>query len=133
MIQFLFDTDICVQLLRGKEPGLFARLRKLKVDVVAISTITLAELQFGVARSARPDHHATLLAQFLAPLAIVPFDAMAAQAYGAMRTTVERNGCPIGPLDTLIAAHALSIPCTLVTRNQREFRRVEGLHLETWQ
>ena len=132
MIRFLFDTDICVHLLRGRAPQLYRRLRRHKVDEVAISSITLAELQYGVAKSARPGRHEALLAQFLAPLAIAPFDAGAAEAYGKVRTALERQGVPIGPLDTLIAAHALALHCTLVTCNEREFRRVEGLAVENW-
>lgn len=132
MIRFLLDTDICVQLLRGQAPQLYKRLRRLKVDEVAISSITLGELQYGLAKSARPAHHEALLAQFLAPLAIAIFDARAAEVYGKVRTALERQGNPIGPLDTLIAAHALSLGCTLVTCNEREFRRVEGLVVENW-
>lgn len=128
----MLDTDICVQLLRGQAPRLLRRLRRRKVDEAAISSITLAELQYGAAKSARPGHHAMLLAQFLAPLAIAPFDGVAAEVYGKVRTALERQGVPIGPLDTLIAAHALSLDGTLVTRNEREFRRVEGLRVENW-
>lgn len=99
---------------------------------MAISSITLAELQYGVARSARPAHHEALLAQFLAPLAIAPFDGAAAEVYGRVRADLERQGTPIGPLDTLIAAHALSLQSTLLTRNEREFRRVAGLTVRNW-
>ena len=132
MIRFMLDTDVCVQLLRGQVPHLYKRLRRHKIDDVAISTITLAELQYGVAKSARPSHHEALLAQFLAPLAIAPFGPAAAEVYGKVRTALERQGNPSGPLGTLIAAHALSLGSTMVTCNEREFRRVEGLTVENW-
>lgn len=132
MKQYMLDTDICIELIRGRAPAVFERLKEHAVDAVAISSITLAELQYGVARSARPQKHALLLAQFCAPLAILSFDHQAAEAYGTLRTALEKAGTPIGPLDTLIAAHALSLSSTLVTNNQREYRRVSGLHVENW-
>jgi len=109
-----------------------ARMRSLEVDEAAISSITMAELQYGVAKSANPAKHEALLAQFCAPLDIVPFDAQAAETYGRIRAAIERMGTPIGPLDTLIASHAIALDVTLVTNNDREFRRVAGLRVEKW-
>lgn len=128
----MLDTDTCVALLRGKAARAFQRLRRYKVDDVAISSITLAELRYGAARSARPTYHDDLIAKFCAPLAIVPFDDAAAATYGTVRATLERAGKPIGPLDTLIASHALAIGAILVSSNEREFRRVRGLTVENW-
>ena len=132
MTRFLLDTDVCVELLRGRAPHLFERLRRFEIDEIAISSITLAELQYGVAKSARPARHELLLAEFCAPLAILPFDSIAAETYGRVRAGLERAGTPIGPLDTLIAAHAISLRLTLVTNNEREFRQVAGLLVENW-
>lgn len=132
MTRFMLDTDICVELLRGRAPGVFDRMRQCDVDAVAISTITLAELYYGVRKSARPAHHEALLVGICAPLAILPFDAPAAETYGRVRAVLEKDGTPIGPLDTLIAAHALSQGLTLITRNDREFRRVSNLPVENW-
>jgi len=128
----MLDTDACIALLRGRAPRLFQRMRSLDIDEVAISGITLAELQYGVAKSGDPAEHAASLAKFCAPLAILPFDSAAAETYGRVRARLERQGRPIGPLDTLIASHALSLGLTLVTGNQREFSRVTGLHVENW-
>jgi tRNA(fMet)-specific endonuclease VapC len=128
----MLDTNICVELIRGRAGRVFQRLRRHRVDEVAISSITLAELQYGVAKSARPEHHALLLAEFCAPLSIPPFDDRATEIYGQTRAALEREGTPIGPLDTLIAAHALSLGATLITNNEREFRRVPGLAVENW-
>jgi tRNA(fMet)-specific endonuclease VapC len=132
MTRFLLDTCACIDLLRGRSPDVFRRLRRCDVDEVGLSSVTLAELLYGAARSARPAHHADIVARFCAPLAILPFDDHATGAYGAVRAELERRGTPIGPLDTFIAAHALSLGLTVVTGNDREFRRVEGLRVENW-
>jgi len=128
----MLDTNVCVELLRGRAPGLFARLRQYQIDEIGISSITLAELRYGAAKSARPARHEVLLAVFCAPLAILPFDHLAAETYGRVRSELERTGTTIGPLDTLIASHALALGVTLVTHNEREFGRVTGLPVENW-
>lgn len=130
MMRFMLDTDICIDLLRGRSPRLFARLREHRPDEISISSITLAELQYGAAKSARPEYHTQLLIKFCAPLAILPFDSQAAEIYGQVRAELERKGTSIGPLDMLIAAHAISRNLTLVTGNEREFRRMGGLNIE---
>jgi len=133
VIRRLLDTSVCIELIRGRSSdALMARLRRLKVGTVGISAITLAELQYGVARSSDPDRNRIALAQFVAPLVVAPFDDPAASAYGRIRAELQRTGRPIGPLDMLIAAHALSLDAALVTGNQREFRRVPGLVVENW-
>ena len=128
----MLDTNVCVELLRGRAAGVFGRLRRRRIDEAGISSITLAELQYGAARSARPAYHQTLLAEFCAPLAILPFDSVAAESCGRLRADLERRRVPIGPLDTLIASHALSLGVTVVTGNVGEFRRVPGLRVENW-
>jgi tRNA(fMet)-specific endonuclease VapC len=132
MIHYLLDTDICIEMIRGKSSVLLAHLRRRKVGSVAISSITLAELQYGVAKSRDPEQNLIALVHFVAPLEVLPFDERAAAGYGKLRADLERSGQPIGPLDTLIAAHALAAKLTLVTNNQREFSRVPGLHVENW-
>ena len=102
------------------------------MDSVCISTITLAELQYGVRKSAQPEKNQLALSQFLIPLEIVGFDLKAAVEYGEIRATLEKDGTPIGPLDTLIAAHAKSLNLILVTNNEKEFKRVAGLEVENW-
>jgi tRNA(fMet)-specific endonuclease VapC len=132
MIHYLLDTDICIEMIRGKSPALLAHLRRRKIGSVAISSITLAELQYGVAKSRDPEQNRIALVHFVAPLEVLPFDERAAAGYGKLRAGLERSGRPIGPLDTLIAAHALAAKLTLVTNNQREFSRVVDLHVENW-
>jgi tRNA(fMet)-specific endonuclease VapC len=131
-MRFMLDTNLCIDLMRGKSRAAFNHLRGLAVDEAGISTITLAELRFGASKSNRPAHHESLIIAFCAPLAIEPFDARAAEVYGRVRAMLEKQGTPIGPLDTLIAAHALSLGATIVTSNVREFDRVSGLLVENW-
>ena len=99
---------------------------------VGISSITLAELQYGIKKSAQPDKNQTALDQFLLPLEIVDFDTDAAIEYGKIRADLEKKGTPIGPLDTLIAAHVKVMGLILVTNNEKEFSRINGLKVENW-
>ncbi len=99
---------------------------------VAISSVTLSELEYGVAKSGRPEQNRDALNDFLVPLEIIPFDAHAAFHYGEIRTFLEKEGMVIGPMDMLIASHARSLAVTLVTNNTEEFERVPGLRVENW-
>lgn len=128
----LLDTSICIFLIRRRPPHMIDRLRVLDIESVGISSITLAELEYGVWRSAQPERNRDALAAFVAPLAVLPFDDAAAARYGAVRAEIEREGQPIGGLDMLIAAHALALGRTLVTNSVWEFRRVRGLAVEDW-
>jgi tRNA(fMet)-specific endonuclease VapC len=131
-MRYLLDTDACIELIRKRSERILARLRRCRIGSVGISSITLAELFYGVARSSNPERNLIALTQFCAPLQVLPFDDRAASVYGRVREALERRGFPIGPLNTLIAAHALSLRSVLVTNNEREFRRVEGLGVENW-
>ena len=128
----MLDTDTCIALIKRRSADLIAKLKKHKPGEVAISSITLAELHFGVSKSAQPEKNRAALDQFLLPLEVLAFDDAAAESYGRVRAALEMEGRPIGPLDTLIAGHALSINGTVVTNNVREFSRVRGLRLENW-
>ena len=132
LIDFLLDTDTCIYLIKRKPPQVISRLRKLPLSTVGISSITLSELEYGVMKSSRPEQNKLALIQFAAPLEILPYDDLAAQQYGVIRSFLEKQGTPIGSLDTLIAAHALALDCTVVTNNQREFTRVPGLKTANW-
>jgi tRNA(fMet)-specific endonuclease VapC len=128
----MLDTNVCIDVIRARSRVLVERIRSHPVDDIAISAITLAELQHGVARSSQPDRNRVAMLEFLVPFAVLPFDDLAARAYGEIRATLEAHGTPIGPMDTLIAAHALSLRLSLVTNNVGEFRRVPGLAVENW-
>ncbi len=129
---WLLDTNICIYLIKKKPEGVLKRLRALDISTVAVSSITVAELQYGVAKSARPEQNALALAALLAPLDVLAFDDSAVATYGTVRAELERSGTPIGSLDSLIAAHALALGRTVVTNNTREFSKVVGLKLENW-
>lgn len=129
---WMLDTDICIALIKRKPREMIGRLKKHKPGDIVISSITLAELCFGASKSKQVEKNRTALDQFLVPLEVVAFDDVAAESYGRIRAALEINGTPIGPLDTLIASHALSINATIVTNNVREFSRVEGLRVENW-
>jgi len=131
-VKYLLDTNICVFVIRRKSAAVLARLEKHTADEIGISTVTLAELRYGADKSQRPAQNHAALDAFLMPLMTVDFDADAAECYGKVRTTLERRGMPIGPLDTMIAAHALCLGIPLVTNNTVEFSRVAGLQLEDW-
>jgi tRNA(fMet)-specific endonuclease VapC len=132
LITYLLDTNICIELIRGNSKKILQHLKKCKVGEIGISSITLAELQYGVAKSSDPSRNKVALVEFCAPLEILSFDDHAAGVYGNIRAKLEKKGLPIGPLDTLIAAHALALDAILVTNNQREFKRVSGLKLDNW-
>ena len=99
---------------------------------IGISSITLSELEYGVAKSVKPQQNKLALTEFLAPIEVLPYDDGAALRYGPLRVHLERQGTPVGSLDLLIAAHALSLECVLVTNNVSEFKRIPGLKVENW-
>lgn len=129
---FLLDTNTCIYLIKKRPPEVLRRFGEHTVGEIALSSVTAAELHFGAHKSQRPAQNLRALEQFLLPLTVVEFGHDAAAAYGRIRTVLEERGTPIGPLDTLIAAHAVSLSLTLVTNNVREFERVPELEVENW-
>lgn len=127
----LLDTNICIYIINTKPPEVLAHFRQYRLGDVGLSSVVAAELAYGVAKSGS-ECNRQALEMFLAPLEIAPFDERAVWTYGVLRAELERQGKPIGSLDTLIAAHALSLNAILVTNNTREFSRVDGLRLENW-
>jgi tRNA(fMet)-specific endonuclease VapC len=127
----LLDTNICIHVINARPPGVLERFRQHRMGEIGLCSVVAAELAYGVAKSGSPRNRQAL-EMFLAPLIILPFDEAALWAYGDLRAELERKGTPIGALDTMIAAHALSQQSTLVTNNTREFARVPGLALENW-
>ena len=129
---FMLDTDICIYIIKRKPLRVLDRLKKAEISEITISSITLSELLFGVSKSSKPEQNLMALTQFVAPLDILPYGDEAAQYYGELRAHLEKQGTPIGSLDMLIAAHALSISGTLITNNEKEFNRVPNLNIENW-
>lgn len=144
---YLLDTDTLIFMIRGlkssnRHQGSRERAQKLvdrcrqtqaNEDTLAVSAITVAELEFGARQSDRPDDELLAMHKVLTPFDRVDFDAIRAPArYGEVRHDLEAAGQPIGAMDLLIAAHALSIQATLVTNNTAHFARVRGLSVENW-
>lgn len=131
---FMLDTNICIYLLNRRTgfEKILARIDGLAYEQVVISSLTLAELKYGIAKSVKKEANRIKLGYFLYQFECLPFDAEATSCYGDIRIQLESRGTPIGPLDTLIAAHALSLAATIVTNNAREFERVDGLAIENW-
>ena len=132
MMKLMLDTNVCIYLIKEHPPSVLERFASHPVGHIGISVITLAELEYGVAKSSRPARNREALEQFVSPLEVAPFDRVATAAYGRLRATLEKKGRPIGSMDLLIAAHAVSLDVRLITHNVREFGTVPGLRIEDW-
>lgn len=130
-MKFLLDTDTCVYALK-QNATVLQRLLAQKPEDIAVSVITEAELRTGAAKSSAAAKTMRLVENFLGPIAILEFTSSDAATYAQVRAKLERAGTPIGPLDTFIAAQAVSRKLFLVSNNEREFRRVPGLHVVNW-
>ena len=132
VVKYLLDTDICIYLIKNKPKHMVDRFLAHKPGEIGISAISLAELRLGVEKSQFPEKNQLALESMLRPIEVLPFDEGAAMTYGEIRKSLEKAGTPRGAMDYLIAAHSLSIEATLVTNNEREFKRVKGLKIENW-
>ena len=130
-MRFMLDTDICIYAINDRPPQVLQALREHYAEGLGVSSITASELFYGVARSGSA-RNADVLRRFLRGLEVAEFDAAAAEVAGQVRAWLASPGTPIGPYDSLIAAHAQALGVTLVTNNTREFERVPGLRLENW-
>jgi tRNA(fMet)-specific endonuclease VapC len=128
----MLDTNTCVDVIRKRDDRILRGILRLSPDDLCVSSVTLSELEYGAAKSGDPGKNRLALAEFMTPLQVMPYDDAVAPVYGRVRAELERAGTPIGPLDTMIAAHALSLGLTVVTDNEREFRRVSGLKVQNW-
>jgi len=131
-MKVMLDTNICIYIIKQKPRSVLERFAAFPVGDLGISVITLAELEYGTSKSSEPDRNREALEQFVSPLEIAVFDRQATIVYGKIRALLEKRGRPIGSMDLLIAAHALSLNVRLVTNNMREFKRVPGLRVENW-
>ncbi|MDP8568756.1 type II toxin-antitoxin system tRNA(fMet)-specific endonuclease VapC [Methylophilus aquaticus] len=131
-MKLMLDTNICIAIIKQKPPAVLQQFAAYQIGDIGVSSVTLAELRYGVAKSQQREANQAALDAFVLPLDVADFDEAATQYYGALRASLEKQGTPIGPLDTMIAAHALSLDVTLVTNNTKEFARVDGLKLLDW-
>jgi tRNA(fMet)-specific endonuclease VapC len=131
-MKLMLDTKICIYIIKQQPDAVLKRFVEYQVGDIGISSITLSELRYGVAKSTHQEKNASALEEFIIPLEVVAFDEKAAHAYGDIRATLEKAGTPIGSMDMLIAAHAVSLGISLVTNNQREFARISKLTIIDW-
>ncbi len=130
-MSYILDTNICIYIINARPPHVLERFRQECIGNIGLSSITAAELVFGVVKSGS-EKNRRALEMFFAPLELFPFDASAIWHYGEIRADLEKRGEPIGSLDTMIAAHTRSLNAVLVTNNTKEFNRVNGLKVENW-
>lgn len=130
-MKYMLDTNMCVY-AQKRNPYVLQKIKENWENGIAISSITLAELEYGVKYSANPEKNAVALMKFLSVIEILPFDSNAAIEYGDIFADLRKKGTPIGNMDMLISAHARSENLIIVTHNTREFKRVESLQLEDW-
>ena len=128
----MLDTNICIYLIKNRPLEVREKFNQYEVGEIAISSISVSELYYGVEKSQHTEKNRQALALFLAPLNILDYNEKASISYGNIRSKLQSKGVVIGSLDMLIAAHAKSLDITLITNNTKEFIRVEGLKLENW-
>ena len=131
-MKVMLDTNTCIAIIRRNSPHVLKRFNAYKVGEIGISWITLAELEFGVAKSQHEEKNQAALDEFVLPLEIANFNRETARVYGRVRAMLEKKGTPIGSLDMMIGAHALALGITLATNNTREFSRIKGLTVVDW-
>jgi tRNA(fMet)-specific endonuclease VapC len=131
-MKLMLDTNICIYIIKQQPVAVLKRFLEYQLGDIGISSITLSELRYGVAKSTYQEKNAKALDEFIIPLEVLSFDEEAAHVYGNIRAALEKAGTPIGAMDLLIAAHAVSLGIPLVTNNTREFTRIPSLTVVDW-
>jgi len=131
-MNYLLDTNVCIYIIKEKPESVIKKFERISPMEVGVSIITVAELEFGVAKSQYPEKNRKALEQFILPLIILPFDLEDTRAYGDIHHHLESRGTPIGAMDMLIAAQARRREVVLVSNNEQEFSRIPGLRVENW-
>lgn len=128
---YLLDTNICIYIINNKPMQVFEKFSKIDIRQVAISSITVAELAFGVQKSGS-QRNKMALEKFLNPITVLDYPTNAVWHYAKLRHDLQVKGTPIGGLDMLIASHAIALNAILVTNNTKKFERISDLTLENW-
>ena len=131
-MNYLIDTNICIYIMNQRPPELVQKFKKFEIGQIGISSITVSELNYGVAKNQQKKSNTKRLEEFLTPFVILPYDENVSKYYGTIRSHLESQGNVIGPMDMLIAAQAISENLTLVTNNEKEFQRIDSLKVENW-
>jgi tRNA(fMet)-specific endonuclease VapC len=132
-MRYLLDTNVCIVYLKGRNLNLKQKLEVITISDMVVCSVVKAELFYGAMKSVNPERNAVFQKEFLEQFASLPFDDLAAKAFGNIRAQLEARGTPIGAYDLQIAAIALANNLTLITHNTREFHRVDGLQVEDWE
>jgi len=132
LIKYLIDTNTCIYIMNKRPIEIIQKFKQFDVGEIGVSTITVSELYYGICKSKKHSLNKQRVEEFLSPLEILPYDENVAGIYGDVRFQLEKRGEPIGPLDLLIAAHALSRNLVFVTNNEKEFKRIKSLKVENW-
>lgn len=131
-MKYMLDTNICIYIIKKKPEQVLKRLAKIDPSTISLSSITWSELVYGVEKSESRDRNLEALSDFAIPFEILPWTLTQAEVAGKIRADLAKAGKLIGPYDTQIAAHALSLGLILITNNEKEFKRIEGLKVENW-
>lgn len=133
-MKYLFDTNICIYLINKKFENLIDRVEKYGIENIGISSITIAELEYGIAKSSssHKEENRVALLEFLLPFKFIDFNQNDAYEYGRIRQDLQSQGKIIGNMDILIGSQAVSRELILVTNNEKEFVRIRGLEIENW-
>jgi tRNA(fMet)-specific endonuclease VapC len=131
-MRYLLDTNICIYIAKRRPPAALMRLEALQPGDAVMSVVTCFELVYGAWNSDKVHENLAIIDQIRALIPVQPLTDKAAGHYGKIRNALSRSGRPIGPLDLVIAAHALSLDLTLVSNNTLEFSRIDGLRIENW-
>ena len=129
---FVLDTNICIYLIKRKFDYLQKKVEASDPHAIAVSAVTVAELEYGIAKSLYPERNRKALLEFLSPFEIIPFNELDCETFGFLRAYLNKQGIPIGPYDLQIAAQCLSRNLCLITNNVKEFERVPNLIFENW-
>lgn len=129
---YLLDTDTCIYILNHEPERVRYKFEQIELSRVAISSITLLELDAGGRKGSRVEENLAKVERFASSLTVLPFTAATARVAGKLKQDLRSAGTPIGDMDLLIAAHGLSLGAIVVTNNLREFARVPDLRVENW-
>ena len=129
---FLLDTKICIYIIKNKYIDIVKKMEKVGIENIGVSSITIAEMEYGISKSTKPKESESKLYEFLVPFTVLDFNVSAARYYGKIRNELNRKGTPIGTMDLLIASIAIANRLKIVTNNEKEFERISGLRIENW-
>ncbi|PJZ67247.1 VapC toxin family PIN domain ribonuclease [Leptospira wolffii] len=132
MSKYLLDTNVCIYIINQRPESVYKKFKKIELENIYISSITEFELYFGVQKSIQRERNKKVLSDFIGYLNVSPYDSDSAEIAAKIRFDLEKSGKPIGPFDLLIASQAVSKGYTLITNNEREFKRIKELKLDNW-